>query len=248
MGRWTVEVFEYTDHIEVFQPKLHTFQMDNLDLVQGNYHEGRFGQLYETICSRLTQYIGAVGHPTKSKLPEGNVYTKSFWSSGLYLVREVFKHFVELGSPPTLFLFLFEFFFISIPVFPLSVASFIKCHVCCFTVELDVFRLFFPDHDRILEVDVYDDDQFVRARLKKKVLDVAEKYVDLAASMVRVAQTVLMNLYFSCNAFTIKSRSNEDVVKVHRLSTYIKLAMETSIWVWTLTSNYVELILLNYVL
>ena len=37
---------------------------------------------------------------------------------------------------------------------------------------------------------MYNDDQFMSAGLEKKVLDVTEEYVDLASSMVRIAQTV----------------------------------------------------------
>ena len=64
-----------------------------------------------------------------------------------------------------------------------------------------------------------DDNQLMRAGLEEEVLDVAEKNIDLTATMVAVAQTILMNLYFSRNALAVKARSYKDVVKICWLAT-----------------------------
>lgn len=52
----------------------------------------------------------------------------------------------------------------------------------------------------------------MRTRLEKKILDVAEEDVDLTATMIGVTKPILMNLYLTSDALTIKSGPNEDVL------------------------------------
>ena len=61
-----------------------------------------------------------------------------------------------------------------------------------------------------------DDDQFGGRRLEKEMLDVAEKDVNLAATMIGVPETVLVDLYLTSDSLAIQTWSNEDVVKVNR--------------------------------
>ena len=66
---------------------------------------------------------------------------------------------------------------------------------------------------------MYDDNQFVRARLEEKVLDVAKKDIDMAPTMIAVPETILMNFYLSGNTLAVKTRSYEDIVKICWLAT-----------------------------
>lgn len=63
---------------------------------------------------------------------------------------------VQSCSASSFFLFRFEFLFVSIPVLAATVPSLVELHVCGFTVELDVSRRPFSDHNRRFEVDVDD--------------------------------------------------------------------------------------------
>ena len=74
-------------------------------------------------------------------------------------------------------------------------------------------------------MNVYDNDQLVRGRLEEKMLHVAEEYVNLAATMVVVAKTIVMDLQFASDAFAIKARTGEDIVEIHWLTVWMMLVM-----------------------
>ena len=67
-------------------------------------------------------------------------------------------------------------------------------------------------------MDMYDDNQLVRRRLEEQVLHVTEEDVNLTATMVVVAETIVVDLQFSSNTLAVKARPNEDIVKSHRLT------------------------------
>ena len=67
-------------------------------------------------------------------------------------------------------------------------------------------------------MDMYNNNQLVRARLKEEVLDVAEENIDLTATVVRIAQTVLVDFYLPSNTLTIESRAYENVIKIYGLA------------------------------
>ncbi len=53
MERWTSEVLEDEDHIELLQTKLNTFQRSDLNICQRDNEEWRIRKMNETICRRL---------------------------------------------------------------------------------------------------------------------------------------------------------------------------------------------------
>lgn len=52
------------------------------------------------------------------------------------------------------------------------------------------------------------------------MLNVAKKHVNLAATMIRVAKTILVDLYFTSDSLTIQTWSNKDVVEIDRFSAW----------------------------
>ena len=67
-------------------------------------------------------------------------------------------------------------------------------------------------------MNMYDDNQLVRRGLEEQVLHVTEEDVNLTATMVVVAETIVMDLQFTGNTLAVKARPNEDIVKSHRLT------------------------------
>ena len=147
--------------------------MRNLNFIQGNYGKGRFGQLHQGIGRRRHQNIATVRDAVETELSERNIH-RNIVLSGLVrdLLGEALEQSIELGPPSPFFLFLFEFFFVAVSVFALSIASFVKGHVGGFAVELYVFGLALADDDGVLEVDVDEHNQFTHTRLEEQVLDV----------------------------------------------------------------------------
>ena len=96
-------------------------------------------------------------------------------------------------------------------------------------------------------MNVYDDDQLVRRRLEKEMLHVAEEDVNLTATMVVVAETVIMNLQFTSNTLAVKARPGEDIIETHRLTVWVVLVNWFQDRIKIQTSNNTELVLLNYV-
>lgn len=67
-------------------------------------------------------------------------------------------------------------------------------------------------------MNVYDDNQLVRRRLEEEVLHVTKEDVNLTATMVVIAETVIVNLQFTSNTLAVKARAGEDIVERHRLA------------------------------
>ena len=67
-------------------------------------------------------------------------------------------------------------------------------------------------------MNVYYDDQLMCGRLEEKMLHVTEEYVDLTATMIVVAETVVMDLQFASDALAVKPRPSEDIVESHWLA------------------------------
>ena len=67
-------------------------------------------------------------------------------------------------------------------------------------------------------MDVYDNNQLVRAGLKEQVLHVTEEDVNLTATMVVVAKTIVMDLQLASNTLAVKARPDEDIVESHWLT------------------------------
>lgn len=72
-------------------------------------------------------------------------------------------------------------------------------------------------------MNVYDDDQLVCGRLEEEMLHVTEEDVDLTATMVVIAETIVMYFQFSGNPLAIKARAGEDIVERHRLTVWATL-------------------------
>ena len=197
-----VEVLEDENHIEILETELHAFKVRDFNFVQGDDEEGGLGELYKAICGRLKEDIGAVWYAIKAELAEGNVGAggEFVFCSVLDPLSESFEMLVEGGALPALFLLLFKFFFIAETVFSAAVSRLIECHVGGFFVELDVFGFLLADKDRVFEVQVDYYDEFMGAGLEEEVFHVAEEDVDFAAAVVHVTETVLVDLYFTCDA------------------------------------------------
>ena len=67
-------------------------------------------------------------------------------------------------------------------------------------------------------MNVYDDDQLVGRGLEEKMLHVTEENVDLTATMVVVAETIVVYLQFTGNTLSVKARAGEDIVETHWLT------------------------------
>ena len=70
-----------------------------------------------------------------------------------------------------------KFFLITITVLAASVSGFIELHLGGLAVELNIARLTLTNHNRGLEMDVDEDNQFVSTRLEEEMLHVAEEHV-----------------------------------------------------------------------
>ena len=176
VGRGAMEVFEDEDHVEVLESELDTFQMGDFDFFKRDDGERRLGQLYQAIGGRLHENVRAVWNTTEPKIAEWNVDGNALIrTSGCDLVGEVLKFFVKSNSTSAFFLLLLEFFLVMRAMFALAISGLVELHVSGFSIELHIFGFFLPDHDRVLEVDVDDDDEFVLAGLEEKMLHVAEE-------------------------------------------------------------------------
>jgi hypothetical protein len=74
---------------------------------------------------------------------------------------------VDLRAAAAFFLFGFKFFFVAALVTALPVTRFIELHFCGFAVGLDVLSFLATDHDRIVQLDVDNNDKFVRGRVRR---------------------------------------------------------------------------------
>lgn len=96
-------------------------------------------------------------------------------------------------------------------------------------------------------MDVYDDDQLVRGGLEEEMLHVTEENVNLTATMIVIAETIVMDLQFTSNALAVKTRPGEDIVETYWLTIWATLAACFQDRIDLPTSNNTELILLDHV-
>ncbi len=96
-------------------------------------------------------------------------------------------------------------------------------------------------------MNVNDHDQLMRRGLEKKMLHVTEKDVNLTATMVVVAETIIMNLQFTSNTLAVKTRPSEDIIESNWLTVWVMLVVCFHERMRLHTSNNTELVLLDHV-
>lgn len=96
-------------------------------------------------------------------------------------------------------------------------------------------------------MNVYDNDQLMDGGLEEQVLHVTEEDVDLTATMVVVAETIIMDLQFASNTLAVKARSDEDIVESHWLTIWMVLVTSFQDKIKLHTSNNTKLVLLNHI-
>jgi hypothetical protein len=53
LNRWPLEILEDIDQIKVLEPELYPFQMSNFNFAKSDDHEGRIGEMDQTIGGGL---------------------------------------------------------------------------------------------------------------------------------------------------------------------------------------------------
>ena len=96
-------------------------------------------------------------------------------------------------------------------------------------------------------MNVDDNDQLLRRRLEEEMLYVTKEDVNLTATMVVVAETIVMNFQFASNTLAIKARPGEDIVESNWLTVWMMLAVFFLNGIRLRTSNDTELVLLDHV-
>ena len=79
------------------------------------------------------------------------------------------------------------------------------------------------------------------------MLHVTEEDVNLTATMVVVAETIVMDLQFASNTLAVKARSGEDIVESYWLTVWMALVISLQDGMKRHTSNNTEFVLLNHV-
>ncbi len=160
-----------------------------------------------------------MGNAVEAEFPEGNVDPAHLFLTGnLYLVSKALKGFIELGSSPPFLLLLLEFLLVTISMFALAISSFVELHVGSFAIKLNIFRLLLPNHDGVLEVNVNNNNQFMRTWLEKQMLYVTEKDIDLTAPVIDVAKPILMDVHIPRDSLAIQSWPDKDVIEALRFA------------------------------
>jgi hypothetical protein len=203
---------------EGFETHSYTFQVSNFNVLEGDNHEWRLGQLHQAIGGGLDNDIGSAWNAVEAEVAEGHVDLEAFVATGiLNLLGKVEEELVEFGAAATFLLFLFKLFFVAVPMLTLSITGFVELHFCCLAEELHVPGLPLANHDGVDQIQVNDDDELVLRRLEEQVLDVVEEDIDLIVAIgVDVSQTVLMNLDGSRSTLAVNGGTKEDDVKALR--------------------------------
>jgi len=94
-----------------------------------------------------------------------------------------------------------------------AVTRLVELHFCGFAVELDILCLPLANHNRVVQVTVDDNDEFLLGGLEEEVLNVAEENIDLDTTHVGITQTVLVDLNRTTDALALQGGTHEDVVK-----------------------------------
>jgi len=139
------EVGEHKHEIELLQPMLHSLEVADLDLVQGDDGEGHVGEVNETVRRRLEKDVGPEGNSLESELSEGDVDLELVGRIRVVrgdgdLLGEGFELSVEgLSQFPFLLLEL-DLVLVSVSVLPLLVSCLVELDVGSFARELDVLQ------------------------------------------------------------------------------------------------------------
>ena len=96
-------------------------------------------------------------------------------------------------------------------------------------------------------MNVYDDDQLLRRGLEKQMLHVTKQDVNLTATVVVVAKTIIVDLQFTSYTLAIEAGASVDIVKSDWLTIWGMLVSRFQANTISHTSNDTELVLLNYV-
>ena len=92
-----------------------------------------------------------------------------------------------------------------------------------------------------------DHDQLVGRGLEKEMLHVTEEDVNLTATMVVIAETIVMNLQFTSDTLAVKTRPSEDIIESHWLTVWVMLVICCQKRMRLHTSNNTEFVLLDHI-
>jgi hypothetical protein len=153
--------------------------MSDFNVIKGDDHEGRFGELYQAVSGRLAKDIGSVRHSVEAKFTEGNVNINILaLPSFRDLLSESFELTIKICSSSSLLLLLLKFFFVAISELPFSISSLIKLDVRSFSIKLHILGLLLPNDNRILEMNMDDNNELVLAWLEEQMLNVTEENIN----------------------------------------------------------------------
>mmetsp|Transcript_35652 Transcript_35652/g.82915 ORF Transcript_35652/g.82915 Transcript_35652/m.82915 type:complete len:260 (-) Transcript_35652:253-1032(-) len=164
----------FVDHnnVKCFTMESNTFKMHMVDLGQICTEKRCLGQIYYTIQRGLYKNHLLVGSPLEPQIPIRNVKFDPIpvlFAHGLHLATKVLERLVE--PFPQLTLPLLVVHLVRVVHGPPLVAD-LQRGVDDLRVELNVLLFFFEDHDRIFEVEVDEDHDFLFAGLEDGVFDV----------------------------------------------------------------------------
>lgn len=196
--------------------------MNNLNVIERDDQKRALGQLHNAVCRGLHVNVRPAWHAEESQIADWNVKLQIVAAAGVFdLLCERQEQLVEFSTAASLLLFLLEFLFVTVAMFPLPIAGFIELHVGGLAIELHVLGLLLANHDWVDEVQMDDDDQLVLAWLEEQVLDVVEQQVDLRPiAAVDVPYTVLVDLHRARNSLAVQRRTQEYVIQNIRATVY----------------------------
>lgn len=156
----------------------------------------------------------------ESKVPYGHVDLDTLVSTGFRnLLGEALEQTIELRTSAALLLFCLELVFIAVSVLALTVARLVELDVSRLPVELDISRLLLvANDDRVLEIDMDNNNELMLAGLEEQMADVGEEDVDPLVRVQRrlVSNTVLVYLDLARNTLALHCRPQEDIVQNSR--------------------------------
>lgn len=214
------EVLENKDKVKVLQAELNSLKMCDLDVLQSNNHEGRLCELDQTFRGWLDVDVAPERNTVESKVPYGHVDLDALVPTGFRnLLGEALEQTIELRTSAALLLFCLELVFIAISVLALTVSRLVELDVSRLAVELDISRLLLvANDDRVLEIDMDNNNKLMLAGLEEQMADVGEENVDPLVRVQRrlVSNTVLVYFDLARNTLALHCWPQEDVVQDSR--------------------------------
>lgn len=124
---------------------LNSFEVADLDFVEGDDGEGHVGEVNETVRRRLEEDVSPEGNSLESEIPERNVDLELVGGirvvrSGGDLLGEGFELSVEGLSKFSFLLLELDLVLVSVSVLPLLVSGLVELNVGCFTRELNILK------------------------------------------------------------------------------------------------------------